>query len=347
MLLELLHDGLQPLLEVAAVAGAGEQRAHVEREDGGAGEHVRGLAVDDLLGEALGDGGLAHAGVAHQQRVVLAPAAEDLDRALDLMLAPDEGVDVALAGLDVEVDAVLAERRLLLLLLRLGAGGGGLLALLLRAAHGARLAVGGVLGDAVGDVVDRVVTGHVLLLQEEGGVGFPLGEDRHQDVGAGDLGAARGLDVDGGALDHPLEAGGRRGLGAVDVGDQRLELVVHEAGEGLAQGVEVDAAGLHHARRVGLVDEGEKQVFEGGQFMLALVREAQREVDGFLKGLRERGHARHLSAWTRARLGAAAIRPARGSRPRTGPECTTKLRLCQHRIKGGLARAHFFALALR
>jgi hypothetical protein len=32
-LLELLDDLLQPLLEVAAIAGAGEQRAHVERED--------------------------------------------------------------------------------------------------------------------------------------------------------------------------------------------------------------------------------------------------------------------------------------------------------------------------
>ena len=33
-LLELGDDRLQPLLEVAAVAGAGEQRAHVERVDG-------------------------------------------------------------------------------------------------------------------------------------------------------------------------------------------------------------------------------------------------------------------------------------------------------------------------
>jgi hypothetical protein len=47
--------------------------------------------VDDLLGQALGDGGLAHAGLAHEQRVVLAPPAEDLDGALDLGGAPDQG----------------------------------------------------------------------------------------------------------------------------------------------------------------------------------------------------------------------------------------------------------------
>jgi hypothetical protein len=64
------------------------------------------------------------------------------------------------------------------------------------------------LGDAVADVIDRVVAGHVLLLQEIGRVALALGEDRHQHVGAGDLLAAGGLHVDDGALDHPLEAGG-------------------------------------------------------------------------------------------------------------------------------------------
>ncbi len=33
IVLDLLHHGLEPLLEIAAIARAGEQRAHVERED--------------------------------------------------------------------------------------------------------------------------------------------------------------------------------------------------------------------------------------------------------------------------------------------------------------------------
>ena len=40
LVLELLEHALQALLEVAAVLGAGEQRAHVERVDGGVGQHV-------------------------------------------------------------------------------------------------------------------------------------------------------------------------------------------------------------------------------------------------------------------------------------------------------------------
>jgi hypothetical protein len=113
VVLELLHHGLQPLLEVAAVAGAGEQRAHVEREDRGPAS-TSGVSPSTIfLRQALGDGGLADAGVADQQRVVLAAAAEHLDAALDLLLAADQRVDVALAGLGVEVDAVFRQRGLL------------------------------------------------------------------------------------------------------------------------------------------------------------------------------------------------------------------------------------------
>src|SRR5690348_17457159 len=48
-----------------------EQRAHVEREHGRVPEHVGDLAVHDASRQALGDRGLADAGVADEQRVVL------------------------------------------------------------------------------------------------------------------------------------------------------------------------------------------------------------------------------------------------------------------------------------
>ena len=69
--LQLLDDLLEPLLEVAAIARAGEQRAHVERKDRGIAQHVRHFALDDAPRQAFGDRGLADAGLADEQRVVL------------------------------------------------------------------------------------------------------------------------------------------------------------------------------------------------------------------------------------------------------------------------------------
>ena len=82
------------------------------------------------------------------------------------------------------------------------------LLVLINAAHGPGFIHPCPLGNAMGDIIHRVIAGHVLLLQEEGGMAFTLGEDRHQHIGARHLLAAGGLHMDHGALDHPLEAGG-------------------------------------------------------------------------------------------------------------------------------------------
>jgi hypothetical protein len=65
------HDRLQPLLEVAAIARAGEQRAHVERVDHRGQQHFGHIALDDLAREPFRDRGFADAGIAHIKRIVL------------------------------------------------------------------------------------------------------------------------------------------------------------------------------------------------------------------------------------------------------------------------------------
>ena len=95
---DLAEHGLQPLLELAAVLGAGEQRADVERPDAAALQALGHVAGDDALGEALDDRGLADAGLADQHGVVLRAAREHLDDAADLVVAADHGVELAGLG---------------------------------------------------------------------------------------------------------------------------------------------------------------------------------------------------------------------------------------------------------
>ena len=289
MRLEFLEDLLQPFLEIAAVAGACEQGAHVEREHGRRRQYLRHLAVDDALGEAFGDRGLADAGFADEQGIVLLPPAQHLDRTVDLGIAADDGIDLAVARLLVEVDAVGLERLALLLgiLVALGLG------FLVDAAHRARFRHPGPLGDAVADVVHRVVARHVLLLQEIGGMTLALGENRDQHVGAGHFFATGRLDVNYRALDHALEAGGRLGVvGAV--GNQIFEFgfeIVDEAG---AQLVEIDAAGTHDGRRIRVIDQREQKVFKRRILVVTLVRDRQRTMQGLFQALRKSRHSRPL-----------------------------------------------------
>jgi hypothetical protein len=280
VVLQLLDHLLDPLFEVAAVAGAGQQRPHVQREHGRAGQHVGHVVIDDLAGQALGDGGLADAGVADQQRIVLGAPAKDLDAALDLAGAANERIDLPGAGLLIEVDAIGFQR--------LAAGLHRRLLVVIGALDGPALRGARLLGDAVGDEVDRVVAAHLLLLQEVGGVAFALGEDGDQHIGAGDVLLAGRLDVDHRALDNALEPCCRLGVLAV-IDDDRGELGVEIVHEALLQRAHVDVAGVHHRRGVLVVDQGEQQVLGRGVFVLSIVGELNRPMKRIFEVARERG----------------------------------------------------------
>ena len=109
-ILDLLEDGLEPLLEFAAVLRAGDHRTHVERDQPLVPERFRHVAGHHPLRETLDHRGLADARLADQHRVVLGPAGQHLDDPPDLRVPPDDGVDLALAGPFGEVDAVLLQR---------------------------------------------------------------------------------------------------------------------------------------------------------------------------------------------------------------------------------------------
>ncbi len=107
---DLLEHGLEALLELAAVFRAGQQRRHVEHQHLLALERFRHLVVDDALGQALDDRRLADARLADQHRIVLGAPLQDLDRAADLVVAPDHRVELALARALGQVEAVFLQR---------------------------------------------------------------------------------------------------------------------------------------------------------------------------------------------------------------------------------------------
>ena len=278
VVLDLLHHLLQAFFEVATVARAGQQRPHVEREHRRLGEHLGHFAADDLARQTFGDRRLADARVADKQRVVLAAAAQHLDRALHFRFAADQRIDAPVARLLVEVDAIGVERALLLLGIR------SLLAVLLAVAVlvGAARALRRVgqprpLGDAVADVIDRVVAGHILLLQEVGGMALAFGEDRDEHVRPGHLFATGRLHVDHGTLDHPVEAGRRLGILAT-VADEIFELAVDVVAQILLQKVEIDRAGPQHSRRFGVVGQTEQQMLKRRVLVVALVCHGERPM---------------------------------------------------------------------
>ena len=138
---------LQPLLELAAIFRAGDQRAHVERHQLLVLQQFRHVAIDDAQRQAFGDRRLADAGLADQHRVVLGAARQNLDGAADFVVAADDRIELAGAGVGGQVARIFLQRVIALL---------------------GRRRVGGA---ALAEIVDRLVQ----RLRRDAGLGEDVG----------------------------------------------------------------------------------------------------------------------------------------------------------------------------
>ena len=76
-----LDHGLDAAFKIAPIARPGEHSPEIKGEYPRVLEFRGHVALDDAQGEPFGDGRLARAGIAHIERVVLAPPGQNLDGA--------------------------------------------------------------------------------------------------------------------------------------------------------------------------------------------------------------------------------------------------------------------------
>ena len=109
--LGLLDHRFQAVLELTLHARAGLQQAKIECAQSDVAQRRRHVAGRYAQGEALDDGGLAHARFAGEDRIVLATTRQDVDHLTNLEVAAEDRVDLAGLGLGREVDRELVEGR--------------------------------------------------------------------------------------------------------------------------------------------------------------------------------------------------------------------------------------------
>ena len=269
-LLQFVDHTLEALLEIAPVLGAGNERTHVQRVDRALAQHFGHPFLDDEPRQSLRHGGLADAGLAHVQGVVLAPPAENLDRALDLGLPADQRIDAPVAGQLVEVCGELLQRT-------------GLLRVVLALYPGARLilpgnAVGN-LRNPVGDVPDHVVTGDFLGFHQVDRLGLPFREYRHQHVHRRHLVLAAGLHVGDGAVKRPLESERRLRVGAFAIfAAQPGGRLIDEIRQFPPEPVEITPAGPQDPVNLRRIQQRQQQVFDGDELVLLVPSAPERLV---------------------------------------------------------------------
>ena len=254
---DLVEHGLQPLLEFAAIFRAGNERAHVERQQRLVLEAFGHVAIDDADGQALGDGGLADAGLADQHRIVLGAAGQDLDGAADFLVAADDRVELAFAHIGGQVARIFLERVI-------GVFG--------------RSAIGGA---ALADFLDggiEPLRGHADRTEDLAGIGIFFHHQRQQQPLDGDETVAGLLRCAFGGVEHPRQFAAEIKLRAVarnrrDLGDGGLDGCPRRLG--VAPGALDQTIG--HALVV--VQQHLEQVDGGELLMAAAQRQGLRALD--------------------------------------------------------------------
>ena len=107
---DFIHHCLDPLFELAAILGACDHERKVEGDDTLVAKQFGHIAAGNFLCQTFDDRGLADARLSQQHRIVLGAAAENLNHSLDLVLAANDRVHLALAGNLGQVPAEGLER---------------------------------------------------------------------------------------------------------------------------------------------------------------------------------------------------------------------------------------------
>ena len=108
--LHLIDHAAQAIFELALHARAGLQQAEVERAQRDTFERRRHIAGRQPDGETFDDGGLADAGLAGHDRIVLPPPRQDIDDLTDFRIASQDRIDLAGFGLRGQIDGELFQR---------------------------------------------------------------------------------------------------------------------------------------------------------------------------------------------------------------------------------------------
>ena len=278
---DLFHHLLQAFFKIAAIACAGQKCSHIQRKHSRSQQDFRHIAFNDAFRQSFGDGSFADARITHQKRIVLLPAAQNLDHPLHFTVTADQWVNFALGCLFVEVNTIGRQsvRRFLVFGL-VGFHRCGIF--VFSAGDRTRFRHARPFGDSVADIVHRVVAGHILFLEKISRMAFPFSKNCDQNVCAGHFLAAGRLDMYHRPLNDALEAGGRLGID-IGIGNQIAQFRIDIFHQITAQQIEVYPAGTHYGGRIGIIRQRMKQMLQRGIFLSPLIGLSQGVVEGFFQ----------------------------------------------------------------
>ena len=277
--LQRLHNVLQTPFKVAAIARPGQQQAHVQRKQARLFQRGRHMAFGNAQGQPFGQRRLAHARLAHKQRIILTAAAQHFNGARQFLIPSHQRINPAFARPRREVRRVQLKRILFLFLPFLS---------ILGHAFGAAA-----LFQPVRNEGEHIQTFHALPLQIIAGVALLFFHDGNQQIAKLHLRAPGRTDMAHGAIQYALH-----GFRLHDVQTaflrQRRKLRSKELFQLLPQQVGAGAAAFQNQLSGMIEGKGKKKMFHRQQLVPAALHFGNGAAQHVLNVVAQ--HGRHSAA---------------------------------------------------
>ena len=273
LVLQFGDHALQALLEIAAVLRAGNQRTHIQRVDRAIEQHLGHVPLDDQARKPFSQCRFSDSGFTDIKRIVLAAPAQDLHRALNLELAPDQRIDAPLGGQGVQVgretlQGTRLRRRAISIDFHIVIHSGFVLQF----------------RNAMGNVVDDIESRDILHTQQIHGLRLLFAENRHEHVGRQHFLLSARLHVVDSSLQNALKSERRLHVHFfVVIGDQARRGVRDELQQLSAQASDLRAASLQYFDDLRRIEQCEQQVLDRHKLVALLARPLVRLLEAIFE----------------------------------------------------------------
>src|SRR5680860_86670 len=238
---QISEQPLETFLEIATVLGSGKQSAEIQRVHHTIGNDIRYLAINNALGQPFCNGCFTHTSFTNQQRIILAPAHENLHHSLNLVLTTDQRINAALASLLIQVGCVSVQWLGLPALFAWLIVRDLLVAVLIFRSLNPR--------DSMGYKVNNINACNALFLEHIHGLALLFTEHGDQHIGSGNLFLPGGLHMKHSALQHPLKTKCWLGLALIIAARNQRRCRVHKLDQFIMELLEVCTTGFENTHR--------------------------------------------------------------------------------------------------
>ena len=177
--------------------------------------------------------------------------AQNFNTAIDFNVAADQRINFPCHGFFIEIDAIGRQR--------IGTGRAWRLGcILLCATRRLLFRHACFFGDAVRDKAHRIISRHVLLLQEVGGMALAFGENRDQNIRTGHFITAGNIDMLDRTLNNALESCGWLYTAICIHIDQRRQVFIDVFCQVQTELLQIDGASFHDLGCIWIVNQGEQ-----------------------------------------------------------------------------------------